>query len=151
MIVYRLTHGKYKDDISGKGAQIAGGRWNSVGNRMLYTCENRALCVTEIAVHTPLGIVPQNYFLQSIALPDIEHKTIEVDQLGPNWRNFPHHFSTKIIGDQFLDAEDYLYMKVPSAIIMEEYNYVVNPLHPDFSKVKITETRRIEFDRRLFE
>ena len=61
MIVYRLCKSIYKKDLSGKGAEIAGGRWNSKGYAILYTSESRSLCTAEIAVHTPLGNVPADY------------------------------------------------------------------------------------------
>nr|WP_255897437.1 RES family NAD+ phosphorylase [Rufibacter sediminis] len=70
MIAYRLSKGLYKNDLSGRGAEIAGGRWNSKGTALLYTCESRALCTTEIAVHTPLGIVPVDYWLITLEIPD---------------------------------------------------------------------------------
>ena len=57
MIVYRLSKSKYSADLSGKGAEKAGGRWNSKGVAMVYTSASRALCTAEVAVHVPLGIV----------------------------------------------------------------------------------------------
>ena len=65
MIVFRLCKSMFKDDLSGRGAEIAGGRWNNRGRPMLYTAENRALCTAEIAVHTPLGIVPSGLLFYS--------------------------------------------------------------------------------------
>lgn len=72
MIVFRLSKQMYADDLSGKGAEIAGGRWNSRSRAMLYTSQSVALCVTEIAVHVPLGIIPENYMLIHIKIPDNE-------------------------------------------------------------------------------
>ena len=69
MIVYRLAKSKFAKDLSGRGAEIAGGRWNSKGVRMVYASASRALCTTEIAVHTPLGNVPTDYQIISIIIP----------------------------------------------------------------------------------
>ena len=70
MIVYRLAKNKFASDLSGKGAEISGGRWNSKGVRMLYTCESRALCALEIAVRMPLSIIPEDYRIVEIELPE---------------------------------------------------------------------------------
>ncbi|NQU32919.1 MAG: RES family NAD+ phosphorylase [Bacteroidetes bacterium] len=72
MIVYRLTKAKYSNDLSGKGAAKTGGRWNSKGIPVVYTCESRALCTSEIAVHTPLGILPLDYMLITIEISDYD-------------------------------------------------------------------------------
>ncbi len=150
MIVYRLTTQKYKDEISGKGAEINGGRWNNKGRQVIYTGESRALCTTKIAVHTPLGIVPMDYYLQIIELPRVKMFEVSTRKLNPNWRNFPHETSTKLIGDKFIDGRKYLIMKVPSAVIQDEYNYLVNPNHKYYSKVKLLKVEKFEFDKRLF-
>ena len=72
MIVFRLSKQMYADDLSGKGAEISGGRWNSRSRAMLYTSQSVALCVTEIAVHVTLGIIPENYVMINIEIPDNE-------------------------------------------------------------------------------
>lgn len=150
MIVYRLTKAKYKDQLSGLGAQLYGGRWNSKGISVIYTGESRALCTTEIAVHTPLGIVPKDYFLQSIEIPMCEVLTIEYQQLPEHWNNYPHTMDTKSYGDQFVIENEYLVLKVPSAVIEDEHNYLINPQHSLSAKVKLLDCKAFMFDSRLF-
>lgn len=150
MIVYRLTKEKYKNELSGKGAEIHGGRWNNKGRRVIYTGESRALCTTEIAVHTPLGIMPIDYYLQTIEIPKLKMFEISKKNLDKGWRNFPHEISTKQLGDKFIDDSKYLVMKVPSAVIQDEYNYLINPNHKDYSKVKMLKVEEFKFDKRLF-
>lgn len=150
MIVYRLTKEQYKNNLSGRGAEINGGRWNNKGRQVIYTGESRALCTTEIAVHTPLGIIPTNYYLQSIQLPKVKILEISTKDLDENWRNFPHEVSTKLIGDKFIDEQKYLLLKVPSAVIQDEFNYLINPLHKQYSKVKLLKIEEFKFDKRLF-
>ena len=70
MIVYRITKAIFKNDLSGKGAEKAGARWNAKGIALLYTAGNRALALAEMAVHLPFGILPKNYYLLSIFIPD---------------------------------------------------------------------------------
>lgn len=151
MIVYRLTKEKYKDELSGIGAQKHGGRWNNKGKQLIYTGESRALCTTEIAVHTPLGIVPSDYHLQIIKLPNLKMLEIKPGELNQNWRNFPHETSTKLLGDELIDRNKFLTMKVPSAVIQDEFNYLINPFHKSFPKVKLLKTEKFMFDKRLFE
>ena len=150
MIVYRLTKEKYKDELSGRGAELYGGKWNNKGYQIIYTGESRALCTTEVAVHIPLGIVPQDYFLQSIQLPKLKLCEIQEQNLDKDWRNFPHEISTKLVGDNFIKENRFLIMKVPSAVIQDEYSYLINPNHKQYSKVKLLKVEPFKFDNRLF-
>lgn len=151
MIVYRLIKEKYKNDLSGKGAEKAGARWNSKGHAMLYTSESRSLSTAEIAIHTPLGNIPLNYFLITIEFPDtITFLELEIANLPEDWRAIPHSNSTQLIGDKFLEEGKYLFMKVPSVVVSGDFNYLINPAHPFFSKIKIIEIKFFEFDERLF-
>lgn len=151
MIVFRLCKSMFKDDLSGRGAEIAGGRWNSRGRPMLYTAENRALCTAEIAVHTPLGIIPQDYILLSIEIPDdISTHQLNLPDLPKDWRMFPHPASTKGLGDSFINESSAAILRVPSAIVGGEFNVLVNPLHPDARDIRLAEVEEFVFDKRLF-
>jgi RES domain-containing protein len=151
MIVYRLAKAKYSNDLSGKGAEKTGGRWNSKGTALLYTSESRALCTAEIAVHTPLGCVPDDYVMIAVEIPDnASMRQIDPEGLPANWKSFPYLHITQMIGDGFVNENQALVLKVPSAIVQGDFNYLVNPQHPDFGTVKITEVENFEFDRRLF-
>src|SRR3954469_14843542 len=103
MIVYRLSKGKLHSDLSGKGAELYGGRWNSKGVAMLYTSESRALAFAEIAMHIPVGIIPTDYHLISLQIPDtIRIEKLPATALPEDWRLNPHSNSTQLIGDQFI-------------------------------------------------
>jgi RES domain-containing protein len=151
MIVFRLSKGKYKNDLNGKGAEKAGGRWNSKGVAMVYTSESRSLCTTELAVHTPLGNIPLDYHLVTIEIPATA-KIVEltIAQLPSDWKALPHSNTTQLIGDQFITENKYLAMKVPSAVVQGDFNILLNPAHPLFSKVTIRKVEAFEFDKRLF-
>lgn len=96
MIVFRLAKTEFAEDLSGKGAELSGGRWNHKGVPLLYTSESRALCVAEVAVHIPLGIVPKDYTLVSIEIPDsIKIHEIKKESLEKSWNVFPYKHSTK--------------------------------------------------------
>ena len=151
MIVFRLAKLKFSQDLSGKGAELAGGRWNSKGTPLVYTSESRALCTTEIAVHTPLGIIPDDYYLITIQLPKtLTLEEIKTESLPDDWKTFPHSNATQKIGDQFVRETKSLILKVPSAVVPGDFNYLLNPIHKDFNSVKIIATEAFEFDKCLF-
>jgi RES domain-containing protein len=150
MIVYRLSKSKFSRDLSGKGAEKSGGRWNSKGVAMIYTGESRALCTTEIAVHTPLGNLPSDYEIISLEIPDELIGVVEISGLDAGWNSIPHSHITQDIGNRFISENEYLVLKVPSAVVQGDYNYLINPNHKDISRVKILDVQRFNFDERLF-
>jgi len=151
MIVFRLANKRYSNDLSGTGAENTGGRWNYKGTKLLYTADSRALCMAEIAVHTPVGVMPIDYYLITIEIPDYSNiKLIEPDILPDNWRKFPYSKITQEIGENFIDKNENLYIKVPSAVVQGDFNILINPGHSDFDKVKIIKTEKFNFDERLF-
>jgi RES domain-containing protein len=118
MNVFRLNKEKYRKDLSGQGAQIAGGRWNSVGVPMIYTSQSRSLSTAEVAVNLPLGDVPGGFEITTINIPDdCKLGEILVEDLPPRRKTFQPSTITQKIGDQFIIQGKYLVMKVPSAIV----------------------------------
>jgi RES domain-containing protein len=151
MIVFRLSKKQYCTDLSGTGAYLAGGRWNSRGLALLYTAESRALCMAEVAVHLPVGILPKDYFLVTLEIPDEDTETIELNSLPPDWHTFPHLIATQQIGDNFVKAGKFLALKVPSAVVPGDFNYLLNPQHPNRAKIRLAgEPTPFPFDSRLF-
>ena len=151
MIVYRLCRKAHANDLSGRGAELNGGRWNGKGTAMIYTSASRALCMVEIMVHIPAGIIPKDFYLVSISIPDdINIFTIELKDLPENWNRNPIPGSTQKIGNDFIAARKAMVLKVPSAIVKDEWNYLINPLHQDFKAVKIITAEPFSLDTRLF-
>ena len=151
MILYRLCRAIYAEDLSGKGAEKSGGRWNTKGHAVVYTSSSRALCVAEIAVHFPIGILPDGFVLSTIFVDDdssMEH--IAANELPSNWNLYPPTLATQTIGNQFIIQSKSLILRVPSAVVQGDYNYLLNPNHPQFKKVKIVSTEIFTFDDRLF-
>jgi len=149
MIIYRLAIETYKNDLSGTGSKLFGGRWNSVGLAVLYTTENISLAVLEILVRTDMQTIPISYHLIKIDIPNaIEPQLISSDKLKKDWKNDIGY--TQWMGDEFIKSANSLLLKVPSAIVDEENNYVINPKHNDFKKVKIVKVNKFQFDKRLF-
>lgn len=150
MIVFRVCKSKHARDLSGHGAEIAGGRWNSKGTPLVYTSDSRALCTAEIAVRTPLGIVPSDYDLVTIEIPEDSILTLSKEDLPVHWKSFPHNESTRKIGDTFQAEGKFLVLKVPSAVVQDEYNFLINPLHSERAKIKVIQIEPFAFDERLF-
>jgi len=124
MIVFRLTNKRYCNDLSSTGAEITGGRWNFKRTKLLYTADSRALCMAEIAVHTPVGIMPVDYFLITIEIPDYSNITqVGSNTLPDNWRKFPYSKTTQELGKNFVDKNEDLYIKVPSAVVQRGFQY----------------------------
>lgn len=149
MIVYRICKAAYKDDLSGTGAKLFGSRWNQAGYPMLYTAEHISLAALEMLVHLNLDEVPVSFCLLLIKIPDNASVTeLKNEKLKKAWEDDDNY--TSWIGTTFIQEQSSLCMKVPSAVIGEEHNYLLNPLHADFKKVHIQETRPFNFDKRLF-
>jgi RES domain-containing protein len=117
---------------------------------MVYSANSRALCVAEIAVHVPLGILPKDYFLVMLDIPDDSIGELSESSLPDTWKSFPHAESTQQLGNKYIEERDVLALKVPSAVVQGEYNYLLNPLHARFAEVKIVGAEPFEFDGRLF-
>ncbi len=151
MIVYRMAKSTCSSDLSGKGAEKTGGRWNSKGIAVIYTSESRALCTTEIAVHIPLGILPKDFQLVSIDIPtSVKILSLSARDLPSNWDAIPHAGETQELGDQFVRQNKQAVLKVPSAVVRGEYNYLINPGHKEAKKIRIKKVEQFSFDQRLF-
>jgi RES domain-containing protein len=149
MVLYRIVKCNYADDLSGTGARLYGGRWNSEGKSAVYLASSRALAVLEVLVHLPPLMIPDDYCLVEIEVPDNNSTTIEIEFLPRNWKNVSPPGALKQIGDEFLKKQEHLLIKVPSSIVPMEYNYLLNPQHPAAKKVKILKKEPYDFDQRL--
>lgn len=148
MILYRLSNGKYANDISGEGSRIYGGRWNPAGLATLYASEHISLCILEILVRATKTTSPDSYTLIFIEIPNKGILSIQHNKLKQGWYHDLEY--TQGIGEDFLKENGALCLKVPSAIVTQEHNYLLNPLHSEFKKVKIISTELLGLDKRLF-
>lgn len=149
MKVYRLTPKKYATDLSGMGAKLYGGRWNRVGVSLLYTSENLSLSVLENIVHINNPTFLPTFQAITIEIPD-SFQEYSINDFPDSWRNQDAFESLRKLTDEFFDKKEFLAMKVPSAIIDVEYNFLVNPQHSLFKQVKIINQQEFSFDQRLF-
>lgn len=151
MEVFRLSRERYADSLSGAGAAIKGGRWNSIGFELIYAAGNRSLAMAEVAVHLTLATLPDDYVMATVNIPDdLEIQDILENELPRNWNAFPHPSSTQKLGDEFILQGKCCVAKIPSVVTKGDFNFLINPNHKDFKKISISETEKFPFDRRIF-
>ena len=149
MKVYHVGSQKYAAQLTGDGAKLHGGRWNNIGTPCIYTSESIALSVLEYAANVSIDLMPASLAITVFFIPEKSWREISLDDLPAKWQRTPVDAETKLFGSEFLDNAKYLALKVPSAVIPMEYNYILNPMHADFKKVKIKEIRPFTFDTRI--
>ncbi|MFD1628392.1 RES family NAD+ phosphorylase [Pseudopedobacter beijingensis] len=149
MLLFRLTRKRYADDLSGTGARLNGGRWNSIGTPMVYLASSKSLAVLEVLVHLPFELIPEDFYMATYHVPQQEILETETEKLPANWKDIPHQNSTKNLGDMFIKDSKYFLYKVPSIIVNDEYNFLLNPHHPLVKEVKLEKLESFIFDTRL--
>ncbi|MVW64236.1 RES domain-containing protein [Massilia sp. NEAU-DD11] len=139
------------DDITGAGAKATGGRWNRQGNAMLYTATNISLAVLETYVHIKLDGLPLNRYLVRLDVPDAVWKNAR-DCTNPpvEWDAVPEGMVSLDEGDNWLKQNTTALMIVPSVIVRDEFNVLVNPAHPDMSQISVVKVKKWQYDRRMF-
>ena len=149
MIVYRVGRSKYADDATGKGARLFGGRWNNKMIACVYTSESRALAVLEYTVNVNIDDIPRALSITVIEIPVRKIKILNEGDLPGNWKHSPAPSSTKIFGSKLLLAAAEPIIRIPSTIIPAEFNYLLNPLHPESLKFKVIEISDFVYDVRI--
>jgi RES domain-containing protein len=150
MEVFRLSREKYSRQLSGEGTAIGGGRWDSIGTELVYTASNRSLAMAEVAVHLALASVPEDFLMLTINVPaSVSVQMVSEDDLPFDWQVFPYAPASQTIGDRFIAEGKYCVLRVPSAVTRGDYNFLINPHHRQFEKIKITGFDEFPFDRRL--
>lgn len=147
MLVYRIVHQKYAQTLFASGLE---GRWNSEGKKVLYTAESVALAYLETMNYRKGFGFNNDFKIMVIQLPSAgDLLRIEADELSANWRDFRNYEDCQKKGDQWFDALKDLAMRVPSAVVPENFNVVINTLHSEYKKVKIIEVLDFYPDERL--
>lgn len=149
MILYRIGNCIRAGDVSGTGAKLFGGRWNSIGTPMHYMAANRALAALEVLANKNTMTGGENLCLSIFEVPENSIITIEISDLPDDWRDYPSIPSLKKLGDKFVQQGKFLLLRVPSAIIEDEYNFLMNVSHPLADQIKVKEIKSFRFDERL--
>jgi RES domain-containing protein len=138
--VWRICRRPFAD-LSGDGARLYGGRWNTPGRPLIYAAETAALAVLEVRVHLDLDwdMLPDDYVLVAIDTAAIVAETIHEPPDDP-----------RVIGDAWIESRRSALLRVPSWIVPESYNVLINPAHPDALSIQLGPVRPFQFDRRLW-
>lgn len=135
--------------FDGEGARRYGGRWNSPGTRIVYTSQTISLAVLELLVHLQASPPLTSYALRSARFDARLVSALDRSSLPSDWRAFPAPSALQRIGDAWIAGGSSVVLEVPSAIVEDESNYLINPAHPDFRRLRIGPPVRFRLDPRL--
>lgn len=150
MVLYRITKAAYARDLSGSGPRLYGGRWNPKGLSVIYTSESRALAALEFFVHLSRAVILPGLSLVSIEIPEsVSRKEVPAEGLPRGWRAYPAPPELAAIGAAWARSKESLLLRVPSALMPPEGNFLLNPAHPEMSHARIIEVVKYTLDQRL--
>ena len=149
MLAWRICR-EGQQRLDGEGARLHGGRWNSEGIAVVYASSTLALAALECLVHVDVEDVPRDLVAMALRAPDDAEETlVAVERLPADWRRVPDHPVCARIGDEWVRKGAALRLRVPSAVVPEESNLLINPGHPRWREVVVESVRRFGFDPRL--
>ena len=148
---WRIDKEKWaKQSFSGVGASLEGGRWNSPGILVGYASEHLAMAAQEKFIHMPKPLPRRSRFVKfGIRFGKLAVARLRASDLPPGWRSEPVPIGTQAIGDAWVKGSKTAILAVPSVLIPEETNFILNPAHPDFSRIEISGAEPFVFDPRM--
>lgn len=155
MIVWRIAVESptyAASDLSGEGAKRTGGRWNRRGLALVYCSQSIALAVLETLAHLNQWDLPLNRFLVEVSIPDPLWQSRQIvgrESAPGGWDAIPAGMASVSFGDIWLASASSAVLEVPSVIVPEECNVLLNPLHPDASRIQVRTIRRWSYDHRI--
>ncbi len=144
MILWRISRHR---DLSGIGGLRAAGRWHYAGHPIVYLAETPASALLEVCVHTSANDVPPEFTLLKIEGPDVNIPSVETTKLPQDWRTRLH--VTRDLGPAWLNKNESVLLRVPSALVPETVNFLFNPSHAQATKFQIADVFSYPFDPRL--
>ena len=149
MLVYRIVHKKFSQTLSASGME---GRWNSEGNKVIYCAESIALAFLENMIRRQGVGFNHDFKIMVIDIPDNTKITIlNSDDLNSGWRNYNNYSECRKSGNKWYNENKTLLLKVPSAVLPQSFNFVINTIHADYQKIKLIETSDLIPDERIEE
>jgi RES domain-containing protein len=147
---WRIVKRKHlKNAFTGEGARLFGGRWNSPGHAVVYTAQSQALAALELLVHLESPELLRHYVALEVQFPGELMEEVDHARLPKNWSAYPPPVRLQEIGDAWIAERRSVVLRVPSAVVPAESNYLLNPAHPDFTRLPIGEPAPFRFDPRL--
>lgn len=135
--------------MSGEGARLNGGRWNSQGVSLVYVASSIPLAMLETLVHIHSSALLKKYVVIPVEFDSKLVREVDRKKLPTDWDASPVAPDVQAVGDDWVASGASAVLKVPSAVVDSEFNYLLNLHHPDFSKIKIGKSEPIRFDPRL--
>jgi RES domain-containing protein len=136
--------------LDGKGGMLAAGRWHTPRRLVTYASDSLALASLEVLVHCDLDLLPSDLLAVEIEVPtQMQVTELTTSDLPRAWRRYPAPRTLQELGNSWLDEAATAVLRVPSAVVPTECNYLINPLHPDIKKVRVVRRFRFAFDERL--
>jgi RES domain-containing protein len=150
MSFWRITQREFADSaFSGRGAEIYGGRFNTPGKRAVYASDHLSLSVLEMLVQVNSREYLQNFICIPFDLDEKYIKTVNSKDLPKGWDTIPYSSVSQEYGYLWLESKMSVALRVPSIVIPQEYNLILNPDHKHFKKLKIGKPIRVPLDRRI--
>ncbi|MEP7143751.1 MAG: RES family NAD+ phosphorylase [Ferruginibacter sp.] len=147
MTVFRITTDQWSKSLTASGYPA---RWSAKGRFVIYTAESRSLACLENLVHRSGEGNDNLYKVMVIGIPHtLAIEVINVSSLKKDWHTIDNYVYCQSLGSKWLNAHRSAVLKVPSVIIKKEHNYLINPNHPDFQKIKLTGKEDFDFDNRF--
>ncbi len=151
MRVWRLTsRRRAATAFSGEGTRIAGSRWMERGLPAVYTSQSIALAALETLVHADVEMLAPQLVIPADLPEDLPIEQVEVSGLPKTWFHTPAPTALQAIGARWIESKRTSVLQVPSAIVNDECNYILNPFHPDFGRIAVGDPRPFAFDGRLW-
>ncbi len=144
-----VNHRHAKTAFAGEGARLYGGRWNSAGTAMVYAAQSQSLANLEMLVHLESPELLKKYVIFGIEIDTALIASVDQSALPRDWKAYPVLASVQVIGDHWAASLSSAVLSVPSVLVSDESNFLLNPLHPDFPKLKIHKPLAFQFDSRL--
>jgi RES domain-containing protein len=145
--IYKKRHAR--SAFTGEGARRFGGRWNSPGHTVIYLAQSQALAALEMLVHLEAADALKHYQMCPVTFSSAMVENLDPATLPANWRKDPSPKKVRAIGNEWIESGRSLVLRVPSAIVAAEHNFLLNPTHKDFPRIGIGKPERFKFDRRL--
>jgi RES domain-containing protein len=136
--------------FDGEGARLYGSRWSSPGTPIAFASQSLSLAVLEVLVHLNRSSPLANYVVFTVEFSDELVQDLDVAVLPKNWRSFPAPGETRQIGDNWITGNSGVLLRVPSVIVPNECNFLINPVHHEFSKLIISGPEPLDVDKRVF-
>lgn len=149
MRVFHLGNTTYANQLNGEGARLFGGRWNQAGTACIYTSSSRALAVLEYLANVNFDECPSDLSLTEYDVPEDICVIISKKELPAQWNEIPANSASKIFGSSILADTKTSCFAVPSVIISNELNIILNPKGAAFNKIKIVSIEPFKFDQRI--